>query len=451
MLNLREELLGLDKEINLDNDTVEFNGDNSEEFQKIIDSNVGKVILVSSDTIYVDESINLPADTTIIGNNVKLIPDGTEMVFTSEDTENIIIDSFTINSGADYGLFLVDVSNVQISNCKFSGLEQKPICIIGKSQYFKIDNNEFSNNNAGGIYISGNVGYGIIENNNIHDNYGTSNWMAGIVLTNVETSDPMYIWETFDESHHFPQKDNLYSQINAPHNILIENNQVCWNNASGIYSDEAYNCLVINNDVVENDKEGICLDYGTIGFYLTDNLFDGNGCRARQTDDDLNMDFVLDAGRMDDGSAKSKLPGISLDNTAYNILENNTVVNNYGGGIKMVRTTIRTLIYENIIKDNNMGQNDSFHFFGIELGSAIADVDATDMDFTPDYENIICRNTISGDHYSGIFIGDEGYVNDVLDNVIMESRMFAIEAISLRLNLIVNNISNADNHIEYQN
>jgi parallel beta-helix repeat protein len=368
-----------------------------------------------------------------------------------ENAKDVIIESCVINGGADYGLFAIDVNNLQVANCKFNGLGQKPICIVGESQYFKIDSNDFGGNFAGGIYVSGNIGYGIIENNNIHDNYGTSNWMAGIVLTNVESTEPMNIWETFDEAHHFPQKEDLYSQVKAPHNILIENNEVCDNNASGIYSDGAYNCFVVNNDVIRNDKEGICLDYGTIGFYLCHNLFDGNGCRARQTDEDLSMDFVLDAGRMDDGSAKSKLPGVSLDNTAYNILENNIVINNYGGGIKMVRTTIRTLIYENIIKDNNKGQNDSFHFFGIELGSAIADVEASDMDFTPDYENIICRNTISGNHYSGIFVGDEGYVNDIFDNVIMESQMFAIEDISLRFNSIVNNVSDADNRIEFQN
>lgn len=65
------------------------------------------------------------------------------------------------------------------------------------------------------------------------------------------------------------------------------------------------------------------------------------------------------------------------------------------------------------------------------------------MDFASDYENIICRNSITGNHYSGVFIGEECYVNDIFDNIIMEPQMFAIEAISEKFNSIVNNVSNA--------
>lgn len=72
------------------------------------------------------------------------------------------------------------------------------------------------------------------------------------------------------------------------------------------------------------------------------------------------------------------------------------------------------------------------------------------MDFTPDYENIICRNSITGDHYSGIFVGENCYVNDIFDNVIMEPQMFAVEAISVRFNSIVNNLSNAGIRNEYR-
>ncbi len=98
-----------------------------------------------------------------------------------------------------------------------------------------------------------------------------------------------------------------------------------------------------------------------------------------------------------------------------------------------------------------MGQNDMFHFFGIELGAAAGDVNGanTAATFMPDYENIICRNSITGNHYSGIFVGEECYVNDIFDNVIMESQMFAVEAISKKYNSIVNNLSSAGIRNEY--
>lgn len=340
-------------------------------------------------------------------------------------------------------MYFVDCTNIKVTDSKINGMLQKSICIIGTTNGLSIINNEMCDNQAGGIYIAGNVSNGIIELNDIKNNGGTSNWMAGIVLTNALPSDKYNIWENFDKAHHLPYKENLYTQLNCPNELIIRNNQIIYNNSSGIYSDGGYLCYILNNTVYQNDKEGICLDYGTIGFYLKENVFKANGRRIRQSDEDLRMDFVLDAGRMDDSSAKSKLPGVSLDNTAYNILENNIVVNNYGGGIKMVRTTVRSLIMENIIRDNNMGQNDNFHFFGIEIGAAVADVESTDMDFTPDFENIICRNSITGNHYSGVFVGEDCYVNDIFDNIIMESQMFAIEAISKKFNSIVNNISNS--------
>jgi len=428
---------------------IVYEGNSSLELQKIIDENPNTIISIQSEIIEVTESIQLTSNTYLIGNHTEFIGKGVEIIFLANGVENVLIDSIQISGEVDFGIYILNSKKVGIKNSSIQGLKQKPICVIGENQFIEISNNVLDKNEAGGIWISGNTSYCLIEKNTIMDNNGTSNWMAGLVLTNIKLQNEKNIWETFDSTHHFPYKENLYAQLECPHEMIVRKNEIKNNNASGIYSDGAYACYIVENHVKGNDKEGICLDYGTIGFYLKENIFDGNGERMRQTDKDLEMDFVLNAGRMENGSAKSKLPGISLDNTAYNILENNLVINNFGGGIKMVRTTVRSLIIENVIKDNNQGQNDVFHFFGIEIGAALADVESTDMDFTPDYENIICRNVISGDHYSGVFIGEECYVNDVFDNVIMEPQMFAIEAISLKFNSIVNNLSNANSRNEY--
>lgn len=432
-----------------DLETIEFTGSTSQELQEVIDENPGKLIDIQSAQIIADSTIQLKSNTTILGNNVRVVGMGCEYVFTAEDATNIELADCIVTGDASYGVYLIDSENLVIEGCAFYELASKGISIVNCSD-FKVNNCDIYENQEGGIYIDGNTSDGLIEGNAVHSNYGTSNWMAGIVLTNVESPNLYDLYETFDADKRFPKKENLYEQTKCPHKIIIENNEVKDNNSSGIYSDGAYSCYVINNNIVGNDKEGICLDYGTVGFYLKENLISGNGQRARQTDDDLEADFVLSFGRMEDGAAKSKLPGISLDNTAYNILENNIVINNYGSGIKMVCTTIRCLIFENVVKDNNLGENDSFHFFGIELGSAEADAETTDLDFAPDFENIICRNVISGSHYSGVFIGGDCYVNDVFDNVIMEPEFFAIEAISSKFNSIINNQTTAQNRIEYK-
>lgn len=429
---------------------VVFTGTSSEELQEAVNANAGALIDIRSDRIEVTGTIALASNTYIRGNGAELDCRVSGCMFAGEGVSGVNITGLKITGKADYGIYMADSSNISITDCTIEGMKQKPVCILGETSGVRICQNQFINNHAGGIYLVGEVKNGLIEDNKITDNKGTSNWMAGIVLTNAVPKDKKNLWETFDEEHHFPHKENLYAQISCPHDLLIRDNYVCGNQASGIYSDGAYSCYVLNNTVRQNDKEGICLDYGTIGFFLKENVFGENGQRNRQTDQDLEMDFVLGAGRMEDGSAKAKLPGVSLDNTAYNILENNIVTGNYGGGIKMVRTAVRNLISENIIRDNNMGQNDVYHFFGIEAGYAAADVETGDLDFAPDFENIICRNSITGNHYAGVFIGADCYVNDVFDNVIMEPGEFAVEAVSTKFNSIVNNISNAGVRNEYE-
>ena len=88
---------------------------------------------------------------------------------------------------------------------------------------------------------------------------------------------------------------------------------------------------------------------------------------------------------------------------------------NYGSGIKAVRSAFSNTILCNQIIDNNRGASDTFHFFGIELSTDLnADEAVQGLDFTPCYENIIARNTISGGHYAGVFMGEDAFMNDIL-------------------------------------
>ena len=165
--------------------------------------------------------------------------------------------------------------------------------------------------------------------------------------------------------------------------------------------------------------------------------------RARQTDEDLRADFVLGPGRLPDGSAKAKLPGVSIDNAAYNVVCGNLVRGNAGSGVKMVRTAVRNLVGHNLVLDNNRGRSDAFHFFGIELGAAAADAPAEDLDFAPDFENVVFRNVIDGGHYAGLFLAPGCDRNDVFDNTIHGVAAFAVESLAAGQNPAVNNLSNA--------
>ena len=148
---------------------------------------------------------------------------------------------------------------------------------------------------------------------------------------------------------------------------------------------------------------------------------------------------------LEDGSSTAKLPGISIDNSAYNIVMENMVSDNAGSGIKMVRSAYRNLILSNLVSDNNRGKNEAFHGFGIEFGHASdPDEPVIGLDFTADYENIAARNVISGGHYAGIFLAEGSYCNDLIDNVVMDSEFYSVENHSHLYNSSVGNTVNRD-------
>jgi len=210
-----------------------------------------------------------------------------------------------------------------------------------------------------------------------------------------------------------------------------------------LYIDGGYGLVIQHNQIMHNDKEGMCLDFGAVNNIVMENVFEGNGYRARQTDDDLRHDLVLGFGRLADGSAVAKLPAISLDNAAQNLLLWNIVRDSAGDGIKIVRTGIRNLIMFNTLMDNNRGTNSRFHFFGVLLGSAglEAEIDSSNhpLDFLPAIENIVAGNLIYGAHWAGILLDREAAFNDIYDNMIRHYQHLPLESASTRFNSIVGN------------
>ena len=223
---------------------------------------------------------------------------------------------------------------------------------------------------------------------------------------------------------------------------MLAFNRLARNAASGIYADGAVETVVCNNTVEGNAKEGICLDNGSTANVLAMNLIRLNGKRWGKTDEELNLDFVGQFPRLPDGTSPAKTPGVSLDNALHNVIYSNLIERNYGGGVKMVRTSYFNLVGLNVVVDNNEGANDHFHFFGIELGAAAPDVPATDLDFTPSRGNIVFGNTIRGPHYAGIFFGPGSTENDVFDNTVFGATKWALEQVQAQPNPSLNNLTN---------
>ena len=395
-------------------------------------------IEVRSPELIMDETLLIPSDIYVDGGNVRLIPaeEILDKAIVLDNAQRCGVSGFVIDGGCNYGVYIKNSGSFVVSDNDIAGAAYKGIVMMGSGDRFSISRNHVHGNLNGGIFLNGGMGIGLLEGNQVIDNSGARNLTAGIVLCSIEIRDMDTAYNEFKDVH-------LYDILESPNNLVLYNNRVAYNHSSGIYSDSGYLNYIISNEIYKNEKEGMCLDYGSFGNFIARNIIQSNGGRNRMTDEDLKADFVLELGRLSDGSSPAKLPGVSLDNTAYNTLYCNVVSMNYGSGIKAVRSAYRNLLLCNEVSDNNLGVSEAFHFFGIELSTDMnADEEVTGLDFTPCYENIVAQNTVSGAHYAGIFLGPDGYINDFFDNSIHGCTNWSMENLSDRFNASVNNISN---------
>lgn len=419
-------------------DKISFTGSTASQLNTLIAQSTDAYITIESSTVRMDEPISMKSGIALDAAGVIFTGSTDDRVahaVIAEDCTNFALYNLNLTAGCyEYGIYIIRSNTFTIENCTISNALYKGLVMMGENKNFTIRNNAVSYNGNGAVFLNGNISNGIIAGNDVVDNYGTRNLTAGIVMTSMEIDDYYTAYNEFKDEH-------LYNLLDTPHDIVLYQNNVKHNNSSGIYSDGAYQIYIVENIIYQNDKEGMCLDYGTFGAYVSNNIVKENGGRLRQSDEDLEADFVTAFGRLSDGSSPAKLPGISIDNSAYNTIVNNNVTQNYGSGVKMVRSAYRNIIMENSVSDNNKGKSDDFHFFGIEIGhESTPDEPVKGLDFTASYENIVCRNIVTGSNYAGVFLAVESYCNDVFDNTILGSEWYAIECHSNMFNSMPNNI-----------
>lgn len=436
-----DSLQTVDRTVLPEREAAVFEGISASELNSFLQENQGKRIEITEDSILLDETVILPSNTCLDGNGaVFSTEEDLEYAVLMEHVENACIQDVRLMGGFERGIYIVESENILLYRNEVANAAYKAIFVMGTNSYINLVGNSVHDNDYGAVFFEGDISNCIIQHNNIYQNRGARNLGAGLVLSAVNLTDLYLPYE-----QEYGIDDYLYDMLDSPHDIVIKDNKIQENYSSGIYLDGAYQCYVIDNVIEDNEKEGICLDFGSFGSYVSRNTIARNGDRNRQSDGDLDKDFVLGLGRLSDGSSTAKLPGISIDNGAYNIIYNNIIMENAGSGVKMVRSGYRNIILVNTITDNNAGQNEAFHGFGVELGHASKpDQAIRGLDFTADYENIVARNMISGHHYSGIFIGPDCYCNDLIDNVILDCTMFSVENISEYFNSSVGNHTNTE-------
>lgn len=328
----------------------------------------------------------------------------------------------------------VTVAGVQIANLTGAGI------LVTGSTLVSVIGNRVSGLPLAGIMIHRGTTQSVVRQNQISSGQGYSNVTAGIVVTDREvdlTSNPLAI---FGPGGYWVITQPMMQRLNPPHDNLIAWNSVTGDLAQGIYSDGGVENVFFANYLQGNSKEGLCLDNGSTANVVTSNTIRDNGDRWGDPDSVLALDSILAGGRLPDGTAAEKVPGISLDNAAYNVVFANDIEHNFGGGVKLVRTGYFNAVGLNNILDDNDGAGPVFHFFGIELGAATGS--SPELDFTPSHGNTVFSNVIRGTHYSGVFFDPGSDSNSVLYNAILDATAWALESSQQMNNSSVNNLTN---------
>jgi len=283
------------------------------------------------------------------------------------------------------------LSEVSLEECEGFGF------ILFNCSFFEVRNCSFKNGLAAGVYCLGNTCYGVIEGNSFYGSRGFLNCDAGLHINHCTPS--LAIDMIPDQSH---ENAKIVEKTLKPRFLFVRGNAYFFNRAQGIYAEGCLFCLFEQNVIHSNNKEGICFDWGCAFNYFKDNSLAFNGERAALSKEEIKADAIEQFPLLPDGSSSCKLPAISIDNGALNIVDSNVISRNYGGGIKMVRSAIANIITGNKFVDNCLGVNEHFRAFHavtlLAMGSeAEFDPDYTNLDFMPSKGNIVSANVFSGE------------------------------------------------------
>ena len=361
-----------------------FTGTRASELNVLLrDPAVGAVRL-SSPSLAVDETLSLHREGFWLDlgtTELRAAGDGPRFLLRVEKSSRVVVDGGAF-VGGQWGVLVDSSRDVTLRGGRFDGLRgggvvltDAPGIVLARARLTRIG--------GAAVLLHGDTVGGVLIDNEIVGNLGPSNWHAGIVLTDrrgAVADDPRSI---LNPDGYGVREQPMPTRLHPPRGNVLAFNRVALNASSGIYSDGGVESVIFDNLVEGNAKEGVCLDNGSSANVLAMNVIRANGKRWGKTDAELRLDFVDGLGRLPDGSSPAKTPGVSLDNSLYNIVYANQIERNFGGGVKLVRTACGNLVGLNTVVDNNEGANDHFHFFGVECGAARADVAVADLDFTP--------------------------------------------------------------------
>ena len=406
-----------------------FDGTRLSELGALVASAGPAHITVATPVIQADSALTISGQNVVIdfaGAVIKASPRPPPWMIELRRARNVAVTNANITGGVN-GILVDNASDIALEGNEIHGLTQNGIVVTGESSMLNIDSNRLHDLGRAGIMLHGPVTRSLLAGNAIHHLRGHSNWMAGILLTGRNGDVARSPDAFFLPDRYWVVEEPIFERLRNPEQNVVIGNTITDGLSSGIYNDGGVANMFFGNRIERNSKEGICFDNGATANVFVRNLVTGNGKRWGQPREVLALDSVLQAGLGGDGTAVAKLPGVSIDNALYNEIYDNDINGNWGGGVKMVRTSLFNVVGRNRLADNNLGGSSKAHFFGIELGAARADQPATDLDFVGSSGNIVFGNTIHGKHYSGIFIANPSVQNYTFNNDIDGVEVLEVE------------------------
>jgi hypothetical protein len=420
---------------------VTFAGSTASELNQLLTGGEQRVIRVVASVISLDVPIRiLQSNIAIDFGTTRLIATKPQtFMLTLEEVGNVHIKGGNF-SGAGWGILISRSHSIVLGGTTIQNARGG--VMVTNSRAVTIRGGTFCRLEEAPIMLHGDTHQVVVRHNTISGNLGSSNWHAGVVISDRNAHVDQDPDSLLQSDRYGVREQKITSRLTIPSENVIAYNTITGNLSSGIYSDGGAKNAYVQNLIEGNSKEGVCLDNGSAANLVIFNDIRANGKRWGKTDSDLGREFVLKFGRLPDGTSTAKLPGVSIDNAAYNLILFNEIQDNFGGGLKMVRSAFYNVLGMNIINENNEGNSPTFHFFGIEFGAATADIPVPDLDFHASRGNEVFGNSIRGKHYAGIFFAAGSDSNMLFDNSIFGASNWALESVAKEDNLSFNNLSN---------
>ena len=302
-----------------------------------------------------------------------------------------VIDGLALRQGRN-AVFLHRCRRFRIVNADLSDLEGYGIILFDCSE-FEIEGVRSRGLLCSAVMAVGDTRLGAIRRVRVRGGRGFLNCDAGVHLSHC-TGDvtPEDVPERCHEAR------SILDKAKRPRCIDLAGIDVRGCRAQGVYLEGALACRVSRSVLDRSNKEGICFDWGTAHCELTLSVVSENGQRASLSAEEIRADFIGGFPLLPDGSSAAKLPGISMDNAAFNTVSRNLISRNHGGAVKLVRASVGNRIELNAGWLNKLGNNEHMRFSRyIDAGAfdVLGELNGLPLsDLGPSYGNAIRRNFI---------------------------------------------------------